>query len=59
MILTGVDPAILLQAIEIETAITRTATTPHGYEVFDFSNRVLRFLVSTARKHKSWKGIRS
>jgi UDP-N-acetylglucosamine 2-epimerase (non-hydrolysing) len=59
MILTGVDPAILLQAIEIETTLRTTTVTPEGYETFEFSNRVLKFLMSTARKHKNWKGLRA
>jgi hypothetical protein len=49
----------LLQAIEIETTLRPTTVTPEGYETFEFSNRVLKFLMSTAGKHKSWKGIRS
>jgi UDP-N-acetylglucosamine 2-epimerase (non-hydrolysing) len=59
MILTGVDPAILLQAIEIETAQRSTSIVPEGYETFEFSNRVLKFLISTAGKHKNWKGVRA
>jgi len=59
MILTGVDPAILLQAIEIEMTLKPTTVTPEGYETFEFSNRVLKFLISTAGKHKNWKGLRA
>ena len=59
MILTGVDPAILLQAIEIETTLKRTAVIPEGYGTLEFSNRVLKFLISTAGKHKTWKGLSS
>jgi UDP-N-acetylglucosamine 2-epimerase (non-hydrolysing) len=59
MILTGVDPAILLQAIEIEMTLKPTTVTPEGYETFEFSNRVLKFLLSTAGKHKNWKGLRA
>ena len=57
MILTGVDPATLLQAIEIETTLRPTTVLPEGYETFEFSNRVLKFLMSTAGKHKTWKGL--
>jgi len=59
IILTGVDPATLLQAIEIETTLERPAAAPEGYETFEFSNRVLKFLISTAGKHKTWKNIRT
>ena len=59
MILTGVDPATLLQAIEIETTLMPTIVIPEGYETFEFSNRVLKFLMSTAGKHKNWRGLRA
>jgi UDP-N-acetylglucosamine 2-epimerase (non-hydrolysing) len=59
MIITGVDPETLLQAIEIKTTLRTTTVFPEGYGTFEFSNRVLKFLLSTARKHKNWKGLRS
>ena len=59
MILTGVDPATLLQAIKIELTLRRTTVIPEGYESLEFSSRVLKFLMSTARKHKNWKGLRA
>jgi UDP-N-acetylglucosamine 2-epimerase (non-hydrolysing) len=59
MILTGVEPAILLQAIEIEIALGPSAVIPEGYETFEFSTRVLKFLMSTAGKYRNWKGVRS
>jgi UDP-N-acetylglucosamine 2-epimerase (non-hydrolysing) len=59
IILTGVDPATLLQAIEIETSLKPSTLIPQGYETFEFSTRVLKFLLSTALKHKNWKGIRT
>ena len=33
--------------------------SPDGYEVDDFSDRVINFISSTARLHKRWAGIRS
>ena len=59
IMLTGVDPATLLQAIEIETNLKPSNLIPAGYETFEFSTRVLKFLLSTASKHKNWKGIRT
>jgi UDP-N-acetylglucosamine 2-epimerase (non-hydrolysing) len=59
MILTGVDPAILLQAIEIETTLGRATLLPEGYSTSAFSTRVLKFLMSTVSKHASWRGIRN
>jgi UDP-N-acetylglucosamine 2-epimerase (non-hydrolysing) len=34
-------------------------STPIGYEVGDTSNRVVRFIVSTAGRHHAWAGIRT
>ena len=59
IILTGVVPAYLIQSIEFETALEVAASIPDGYQVSDFSSRVIKFLLSTSRNHKDWKGIRS
>ena len=58
-ILTGVDPEGLTQSIECETTLEVAASIPEGYRVSDFSNRVIKFLLSTSKKHKDWRGIRS
>lgn len=34
-------------------------SSPDGYEVDDFSDRVINFISSTARLHKRWAGIRN
>lgn len=31
---------------------------PEGYEVFDFSQRVTRYILSTFHSHKTWKNLR-
>jgi hypothetical protein len=31
---------------------------PSGYQVSNFSDVVIKFLISTATKHKKWLGIR-
>ena len=36
-----------------------TSSLPAGYEVADTSNRVVRFIVSTASRHHTWAGIRT
>jgi UDP-N-acetylglucosamine 2-epimerase (non-hydrolysing) len=59
IILTGVEPSVVLQAIEIELALRSEREAPEGYEIYDFSTRVFKFLTSTAGKHGSWRGIRS
>jgi UDP-N-acetylglucosamine 2-epimerase (non-hydrolysing) len=54
-----------LEADDVERAVTIamadgpvTSSMPAGYEVTDTSNRVVRFIVSTASRHHSWAGIR-
>jgi UDP-N-acetylglucosamine 2-epimerase (non-hydrolysing) len=58
MIITGVKPETLLQAIEIKTTLRTTTVFPEGYGTFKFSNRVLKLSMSTVGK-KGWKALRS
>lgn len=55
-ILAGITKESVIDAIELSRELPR-ASTPEGYEVTDFSDRVLRFLFSTAHLHKSWAGL--
>ena len=57
VIQTGLDTANFLQSVELVLSQDLSQTTPEGYEVEDFSNRVLRFLFSTARLHRAWSGL--
>jgi UDP-N-acetylglucosamine 2-epimerase (non-hydrolysing) len=58
MILTGLDPRGLVQSVHAELGLKPAIVTPEGYEVSDFSNRVLKFLFSTSNKFGIWKGVR-
>jgi UDP-N-acetyl-L-fucosamine synthase len=58
MILTGLDVANLVQSVQISRDLDGTAQLPEGYEIGDFSNRVLKFLISTAKLHHSWANLR-
>jgi UDP-N-acetylglucosamine 2-epimerase (non-hydrolysing) len=42
-----------------KTAENSVRKFPLGYDVLDFSNRVLKFLFSTVSKHHNWAGIRT
>lgn len=60
IIMTGLDPQNVLDAVavaRIDGAVT--SSVPAGYEVTDTSNRVVRFLLSTASRHHAWAGIRT
>jgi UDP-N-acetylglucosamine 2-epimerase (non-hydrolysing) len=58
MILTGVEPEMLVRGIEMMNRSKVGSSCPQGYEVHDFSTRVLRFLISTVGKSNAWKGQR-
>jgi UDP-N-acetylglucosamine 2-epimerase (non-hydrolysing) len=58
IVLTGLDVDNLIQSVELVSQLEIAASIPEGYEVSDFSDRVIRFLLSTARLHHSWAGIR-
>lgn len=60
IITTGLSKDEVFQGIN--RVIGQTAkpfSVPDGYEVRDFSERVVRYLLSTATKSNKWSGIRS
>jgi UDP-N-acetylglucosamine 2-epimerase len=57
-VLSGLDTSNLLNSVRLVTSQSTLTETPEGYNIVDFSERVLRLLLSTALKHHSWAGIR-
>jgi UDP-N-acetylglucosamine 2-epimerase (non-hydrolysing) len=57
MILTGLNPTNLVQSVELARSQGLVSSIPEGYEIEDFSDRVLRFVFSTARLHQSWDNL--
>jgi UDP-N-acetylglucosamine 2-epimerase (non-hydrolysing) len=57
MVLTGLNPENLIQSIELTRNLAPSAKLPEGYEITDFSDRVIKFLFSTARLHKTWDNL--
>jgi UDP-N-acetylglucosamine 2-epimerase (non-hydrolysing) len=57
VVLTGLNPTNLIQSVELVRSRGLIASIPEGYEVSDFSDRVLGFLFSTARLHQSWDNL--
>ena len=61
--------AIMMTGLEVEDVVRSvgmamtegriTSSYPAGYEVNDTSNRVVRFISSTAGRHHDWAGIRA
>lgn len=63
IMMTGLDVRDVLQALQLELDSARDAgvsnKTPTDYQILDTSDRVVRFILSTAHRHHSWSGIRS
>jgi len=58
IMLTGLRPDSLISSIESSWSTHFPGLVPEGYGSYDFSSRVVRFLISTAKSHSEWKGIR-
>jgi UDP-N-acetyl-L-fucosamine synthase len=59
ILMTGLDADDVETSVRIAMADgVGGSSLPRGYEVTDTSNRVVRFIVSTAGRHHSWAGIR-
>jgi UDP-N-acetylglucosamine 2-epimerase (non-hydrolysing) len=59
MIITGLDSGNLINSIDLVIESDSIGLMPEGYEPADFSERVMKFLFSTATKHKNWKNLRT
>ncbi len=57
MVLTGLNPTNLIQSVELVRAQKQISALPEGYEISDFSDRVLKFVFSTARLHRNWDNL--
>ena len=59
IVMTGLDADDVERGVRIAMEDgTITSSTPAGYEIRDTSNRVVRFVASTASRHHQWAGIR-
>lgn len=58
IIMTGLAAEDVVSAVDIVVDGPRKTRRPSGYEVQDTSERVLRFILSTANRHHQWAGIR-
>lgn len=60
IMMTGLDEDQVALAVDITLREGRDrAFLPSGYEVTDTSDRVVRFICSTASQHHKWAGIRT
>jgi UDP-N-acetylglucosamine 2-epimerase (non-hydrolysing) len=59
IMMTGLDPDDVERAVRIALDDGPiTSSMPAGYEIDDTSNRVVRFILSTAGRHYQWAGVR-
>lgn len=60
IMMTGLDKDDVVRGVGIAIADGPvTSSHPAGYEINDTSNRVVRFISSTAGRHAQWAGIRT
>ena len=60
IVMTGLNVDDVVDAIEFQVASKgKPRVLPAGYEIDDTSVRVARFILSTARRHAIWAGLRS
>jgi UDP-N-acetyl-L-fucosamine synthase len=58
MLLCGLDSQSVIRGIELAMNLEQSSL-PEGYDVSDFSSRVISFLFSTASQLRTWKGLHS
>lgn len=59
IIMTGLQPEDVVRAVTIASSDGPVVSShPTGYDITDTSNRVVRYILSTAGRHHSWAGIR-
>jgi UDP-N-acetyl-L-fucosamine synthase len=59
ILMTGLDPDDVRRAVGVAIADGPVGSSmPGGYDVVDTSNRVVRFILSTASRHHAWAGVR-
>ena len=57
IIMTGLDASNLLRAIDITLSSNLQSESPEGYSRENFSESVVRFLISTCCHHRTWKNL--
>ena len=61
IVLTGLDPDVIVEAVRLVTGTVSTGLTPSlpdGYENQDVSLRVVKLILGTARLSNQWDGVR-
>ncbi|WP_179519397.1 non-hydrolyzing UDP-N-acetylglucosamine 2-epimerase [Nocardioides perillae] len=59
IIMTGLNPDDVVRATGLVMSATETPSVPAGYHLDDTSLRVVRYIASTAGRHRDWAGLRA
>lgn len=59
IMMTGLNPSDVLLAADVTMKSQTAVAPPADYCVDDTSNRVVRFIISTASRHHVWAGVRN
>lgn len=58
IMMTGLNPDDVVAAVGLQMSTERARVLPAEYTVHDTADRVVRFLLSTWRRHPDWAGLR-
>jgi UDP-N-acetylglucosamine 2-epimerase (non-hydrolysing) len=58
VVMTGLDPAGVVEAVVSVTDSLEQPSSPVDYAVADTSARVVQYILSTVRRHHAWQGVR-
>jgi len=61
--MTGLDADDVVRAVSVVKGLSKeqlvARSVPAGYEIADASSRVVNFILSTAKRHHQWAGLRT
>lgn len=58
IIMTGLDPSNVVEAVKGTISNARVPTPPRDYTVTNTADRTVNFILSTWRRHAAWSGLR-
>jgi UDP-N-acetylglucosamine 2-epimerase (non-hydrolysing) len=57
IVMSGINPQNVLQALDLVLQNKFTSNVPAEYQISDSSNRVLNFILSTVNQHNFWNSL--
>jgi UDP-N-acetylglucosamine 2-epimerase len=59
ILMSGLDPENLVECIRFVRSLPTARSVPHEYQVDDFAERSVAFIMSTYRRNATWGGVRT